>query len=127
MLLSYKKPVTASSALENFEVKNVDDENVKTFWVAQKNDDNQWIEIDLVSPAKVFAIQLNYHDYKSDLYGKIPGLYQRYVIEGSVDEKSWITLVDRKNNFRDVPNDYVELGIPQTIRYIRYENIHVPM
>jgi len=126
MLLSYKKPVTASSALENFDVKNVVDENVKTFWVAQKNDDKQWIEIDLVNPGKVFAIQLNYNDYKSDLYGKIPGLYQRYVIEGSLDGKSWITLVDRKNNFKDVPNDYVELDFPETVRYVRYQNIHVP-
>ena len=126
MLLSYKKPVKASSVFENFDVKNIVDENVKTFWVAKKNDDKQWIEIDLIDPGKVFAIQLDYHDYKSDLYGKIPGLYHRYVIEGSVDEKNWVTLVDRKNNFRDVPNDYVELGIPQTVRYIRYQNIHVP-
>jgi hypothetical protein len=126
MLLSYKKPVKASSVFENFDVKNIVDENVKTFWVAQKNDDKQWIEIDLIDPAKVFAIQLDYHDYKSDLYGKIPGLYHRYVIEGSADEKNWMTLVDRKNNFRDVPNDYVELGMPQTVRYIRYQNIHVP-
>ena len=126
MLLSYKKPVKASSTLESYDVKNIVDENVKTFWVAQKNDDKQWIEIDLIDPGKVFAIQLDYHDYKSDLYGKIPGLYHRYVIEGSVDGKSWITLVDRKNNFRDVPNDYAELGIPQTVRYIRYQNIHVP-
>ena len=35
-------------------------------------------------------------------------------------------MVDRKNNFKDVPNDYVELGTPQTVRYIRYKNIHVP-
>lgn len=126
MLLSYKKPVKASSMAENFAVENVTDENVKTFWVAEKNDDKQWIEIDLVNPAKVFAIQVNYHDYKSDLYGKVPGLYHRYTIEGSTNGQSWVMLADRKNNFRDVPNDYVELGIPQTVRYIRYQNIHVP-
>ncbi|MEO8109155.1 MAG: family 43 glycosylhydrolase [Ginsengibacter sp.] len=126
MLLSYKKPVTTSSVLENFDAKNIDDENVKTFWVAQNNDEKQWIEIDLLSPGKVFAIQVNYHDYKSGLYGKIPGLYHRYFIEGSIDGKNWITLVDRKNNYRDVPNDYVELSVPQTVRYIRYNNIHVP-
>ncbi|MEP6950172.1 MAG: family 43 glycosylhydrolase [Ginsengibacter sp.] len=126
MLLSYKKPVKASSTLQNFDVKNVVDENVKTFWVAEKNDDKQWIEVDLNNPGKVFAIQVNYNDYKSGLYGKIPGLFNRYVIEGSMDGKSWITLVDRTDNFKDVPNDYVELGIPQTVRYIRYQNIHVP-
>ncbi len=25
-----------------------------------------------------------------------------------------------------MPNDYVELGIPQIVRYVRYKNIHVP-
>ena len=74
----------------------------------------------------VHAIQVNYHDYNSDMYGRIPGLYHRYFIEGSVDGKNWETLVDRKNSFKDVPNDYVELGTPRTVRYIRYKNIHVP-
>jgi hypothetical protein len=35
-------------------------------------------------------------------------------------------MIDRKSSFKDVPNDYVELGTPQTVRYIRYKNIHVP-
>ena len=126
MLVSYNKPVKASSVLENFGAKNIDDENVKTFWIAQANDDKQWIEIDLESPSKVYAIQVNYHDYKSGLYGKISGLHHQYSIEGSVDGKTWKTLANRKNNFRDVPNDYVELSMPETVRYVRYNNIHVP-
>jgi hypothetical protein len=126
MLLSYNKPVKASSYQNKYEAKNIVDENVKTFWLAEKNNDQQWIEIDLEKPGKVFAIQLNYHDYKSELFGKVPGLFHRYVIEGSVDEVNWVTLVDRKNNFKDVPNDYIELGTPQTVRYVRYKNIHVP-
>ena len=126
MLLSYKKPVKVSSSLENFKGENITDESVKTFWVAEKNDDKQWIEIDLQKPGKVYAIQTNYHDHKSNLYGKIPGLRHRYVIEGSDDGRSWRTLVDRADNFRDVPNDYVELAAPETVRFIRYKNIHVP-
>jgi hypothetical protein len=126
MLLSYNKPVKASSYQGEYAAKNIVDENVKTFWLAEKNNDQQWLEIDLEKPGKVYAIQLNYHDYKSNLYGKVPGLYHRYLIEGSIDGVSWLTLVDRKNSFKDVPNDYVELGTPQTVRYIRYKNIHVP-
>ncbi|WP_051189348.1 family 43 glycosylhydrolase [Daejeonella oryzae] len=126
MLLSYKKPIKVSSRLDQFAAANITDENVKTFWVAEKNDDRQWVEIDLVKPGKVYAIQLNYHDYKSGLYGKIPGLFHRYTIEGSLDGKTWMTLVNRKDNYRDVPNDYVELGIPQKVRYIRYKNIQIP-
>ena len=126
MLLSYKKPVKASSFADQYRPENIVDESIKTFWLAAKNDDQQWMEIDLVNHGKVYAVQVNYHDYKSNMYGRIPGLYHRYVIEGSVDGEKWLTLVDRKNSFRDVPNDYVELGSPQTVRYIRYKNIHVP-
>jgi hypothetical protein len=127
MLLSYRKPVKASSYLDKFTPENLTDENVKSFWVAEKNDDKQWLQIDLEKPGKVHAVQVNYHDYKSDLYGRVPNLYHRYIIEGSTDGQSWMTLVDRSNSFKDVPNDYVELGIPQTVRYMRYKNIHVPM
>lgn len=126
MLLSYKKPVKVSSVLANYVPNNLVDENIKTFWVAKENNDRQWIEIDLENPAKVFAIQVNYNDYHSDLYGKIPGLYYRYIIEGSLDRKTWKTLVDRSDSFEDTPNDYVELSAPQTVRYIRYKNIYVP-
>ncbi len=126
MLLSYKKPVKASSQLENFTVNNITDENVKTFWVAQKNDDQQWIEIDLLKSSTIHAIQLNFHDYLSGLYGKIPGLYHRYTIEGSSDGNNWISLIDKSNNFNDVPNDYVALSDPKKVRYIRYKNIHMP-
>jgi len=127
MLLSYKKPVKASSYLDKFLPANLTDENVKTFWVAEKNDEKQWLEIDLQKPGKVYAVQVNYHDYKSDLYGRMPDLFHRYIIEGSADGKSWTTLVDRSASFKDVPNDYVELGAPETVRYVRYRNIHVPM
>lgn len=126
MLLSYKKPVTASSAQQGHTPEHLVDENVKTFWLAEKPDDKQWVTIDLVRPSKVFAIQVNYHDHESNMFGRIPGLYHRYLIEGSTDGNTWSTLVDRSNNFRDVPNDYVELAAPATVRYIRYKNIHVP-
>ena len=105
---------------------NIVDENVKSFWLAKENNDQQWIQIDLQAKAKVYAVQVNYHDHKSDLYGRIADMYHRYFIEGSEDGKNWATLVDRKKSFKDVPNDYVELATPQTVRYIRYKNIHVP-
>jgi hypothetical protein len=126
MLLSYKKQVRASSTLQNFSAVNIVDENVKTFWIAEKNDDKQWVEIDFVNPSKVYAIQVNFHDYKSDMYGRLPNLYHHYYIQGSTDGKNWITMVDRRNSFKDVPNDYVELATPQTVRYVRYQNVHVP-
>ena len=126
MLLSYKKSVTASSEAEGNAAQNIVDENVKSFWLAKENNDQQWVQIDLEKEGKVYAIQVNYHDHKSNLYGRIANMRHRYFIEGSTDGKNWVTLVDRKNSFKDVPNDYVELATPKTVRYIRYRNIHVP-
>ncbi|MFT2008326.1 family 43 glycosylhydrolase [Pontibacter sp. 13R65] len=126
MLLSYNKPVKASSAQGEHKPENLVDESVKTFWLADNNSDQQWVQIDLQKPGKVHALQVNYHDHQSNMYGRLPDLYHRYVVEGSLDGNNWQTLVDRKNSYKDVPNDYVELGTPQTVRYIRYINIHVP-
>lgn len=44
-----------------------------------------------------------------------------------MDHHLWENLVDRKNNFRDVSNDYVELEKPILARYIRFNNISAPM
>ncbi|MFZ5431706.1 MAG: family 43 glycosylhydrolase [Bacteroidota bacterium] len=126
MLLSYNKPVRASGFVADYIPGNIVDENVKTFWLAPENDENQWLEIDLVNPGMVHAIQVNYHDHQSEMYGRIPGLFHRYLIEGSTDGKSWKILADRRNSFRDVPNDYVQLDEPVVVRYIRYSNILVP-
>jgi hypothetical protein len=126
MLLSYKKPVKASSQTGVHGAGNVVDENIKTYWLAQSKGEDEWLEIDLQKPGKVYAIQVNYQDHESDMYGRIPGLYHRYTIEGSSDGKNWEVLIDRSSSFRDVPNDYVELGMPKSVRFIRYANIHVP-
>lgn len=126
MLLSYEKPVKTSSHLDEYTAEALTDENVKTFWVAQENNVDQWVEIDLLEPAMVHAVQVNYNDYKSSMYGKIPGLHHQYTIEGSLNGTEWFTLVDRENNQKDVPNDYVALDTPKKARFIRYKNIHVP-
>lgn len=102
------------------------DENVKTFWIASQNDDKQWLQVDMEKPANVYAVQINYSDYKADLYGRVPNLHHRYTVEGSLDGKTWTTLIDKKDSFTDNPNDYVALESPARIRYIRYNNIKVP-
>lgn len=126
MLLSYNKPVKASGYRESYTAKNVIDENAKTFWLAPENNDQQWIEIDLQHLSEVRAIQINYNDYKSGMYGRIKNLYHRYIVEGSVDGKSWFTIVDKSRNFQDVPNDYVALADAVKTRYVRFKNIHCP-
>jgi hypothetical protein len=126
MLLSYKKPVTASSHLEDYTPDHVTDEDVKTFWVAHDNGPGQWLEIDLETPAAIRAFQIDYHDYKSDIYGRPKGLYQRYIVESSLDGRTWTTLRDRSHTKLDTPNDYVELPRAVRGRYVRFRNLHVP-
>ena len=126
MLLSYRKPVKVSSQLENYKADYLTDENIKTFWVAARSDKAQWIEIDFENPGQIRAVQVNYNDYKSDIYGKIPDLYHQYTIESSLDGTNWSILIDRSNSKRDVPNDYIELEQPVKARYIRFKNIHTP-
>ena len=126
MLLSYHKPVTVSSSQGEFPPTALTDELTKSFWLAEANDERQWVTIDLEKPASVCAIQINYHDYQSNMYGRIEGLRHRYMIEGSQDGQSWKTLADRSDSYKDTPNDYVELATPVTARYIRYKNIDVP-
>jgi hypothetical protein len=126
MLLSYKKPVTASSHLGDFTPDRVTDEQVKTFWVAQDNGPGQWLEIDLETVGTLRAFQIDYHDYRSDLYGRPKGLYEQYVVESSLDRKKWTILDDRSKVKIDTPNDYVELPRAAEGRYVRFRSLYVP-
>ncbi len=126
MLLSYKKPVTVSSQVGDYAAAGLTDELTKTFWLAEKNDDSQWVVIDLQNPASACAVQVNYHDYKTGMYGRYPNLHHRYQIEGSVDGKEWKVLIDKSKSYKDTPNDYTELEFPEKVRYVRYKNIEVP-
>ncbi len=126
MLLSYKKPVTVSSSAGDHTPEKLTDEQVKTYWLAADNGSGQWAAIDLEKPGMVYALQINYFDHKSDLYGRIPGLRHRYVVEGSLNGWDWEVVIDKSNSYKDNPNDYVELPQPARIRYLRYRNIEVP-
>ncbi len=151
MLLSYKGNVTVSSSLQQImkftsnddevEVKEIPtetnakghitskvltDENPKTFWVAEANDDKQWITIELLNEGTVHAIQLNYHDHESGIYTRVEGLKHQFTIETSEDGKNWKTVVDRSKSEIDAPNAYLVLDNPVKAKYVRYNNIKVP-
>lgn len=126
MLLSYNKPVKVSSSVEEYGAENIVDENAQTFWLAENKGADQWIEIDLEKEADIRSIQLNYHDYESDMYGRYPHLKHQYTIEVSKNGRDWEMLIDKRENTKDVPNDYVELEEPIRARYVKFNNIHVP-
>lgn len=126
MLLNYNKPVTASSTLGNYNANYAVDESVKTHWSAVSANKGEWFQSDLGSLATVYAVQVNYADQDAEFLGKQLNIYHQYVVYYSTDGKKWNVLIDKRNNKKDVPHDYVELEKPVKARYIRIENIHMP-
>jgi hypothetical protein len=125
MLLSYRKTATASSALDSFPASRVTDENPRTFWVARQNRPGEWLTIDLGRVCDIKAIQVNYADYKSGLYGTDSSVVTRFRLSASLDGREWATVGDLSAERRDRPNAYVELASPTRARFVRYEHIHV--
>jgi xylan 1,4-beta-xylosidase len=125
MLLSYRRAVTASSTRDTFIASNVVDENPRTFWVAEQNRPGEWLAIDLGRVYDVKAVQVNYADYKSALYGNDSTVYTQFRLQSSVDGRQWTPLADLSHERRDRPDAYLELPAPVRARYVRYEHIHV--
>ena len=91
MLLSYRKTATASSARDSFPASNVTDENPRTFWVAGQNRPGESLTVDLGRAYDVTAIQVNYADYKSGLYGTDSTVFTQFRLRTSPDGVRWTT------------------------------------
>ncbi|MBC7827302.1 MAG: discoidin domain-containing protein [Chitinophagaceae bacterium] len=126
MLLNYNKPVQVSSTLGAYQANNAVDENIKTYWSAATGNKGEWIQSDLGNLSTVNGIQINYADQDAAFLGKRTDLYHQYKLYHSIDGKKWILLIDKSNNNKDVPHDYVELPAPVKTRFIKLENIHMP-
>ena len=147
MLLSYQKPVTTNSTLNNVEINVVDesdsgymleqedkvaeislinDENIRTYWVAENNSDSIFVEVDLTEAMNVKAIQINFQDYNAEIFGRPDTLKQQFVIEGSLDGEQWEMIADYSENERDQPHAYLEIIKPVKARYVRYRNVYFP-
>jgi hypothetical protein len=126
MLISYHKRVSASSVRDSFPASNVTDENPRTFWVAARNQPGESLTIDLGRAYNVKAIQVNYADYKSGVYGTDSTVYTSFRLSVSQDGRQWKQVADlSREPRRDRPNAYVELTSPERGRFVRYEHIHV--
>ena len=75
MLLSYKKPVTASSTAENSSPELAVNEDCRSWWSAAGAESGEWLCVDLGKDSDVRAIQVNMADEKlvvdfpADSYG----------------------------------------------------------
>lgn len=121
MLLSFRKPVSASSVKENFLVENIVDEDARTAWVAASNQD-EWVQVDLQNSCQIHAIQINYDEYGASQKGFVPDVYQGYVLSASRNGKDWYVIADKSEKKTDTPHDYIEFEIPFDARFIKWEN-----
>jgi|YelNatPaOPRAMG01_1025707.scaffolds.fasta_scaffold01844_13 xylan 1,4-beta-xylosidase len=126
MLLSYKKPVEVSSELPDHQKEYAADENIRNYWSAKTGNKGEWISIDLQKECTVNAVQINFAENETQIYGRNPDIYYEYLLEYSSDNKTWHNLVDKTENKTDVPHDYIELQNPVKARYLKLTNYHVP-
>lgn len=75
---------------------------------------------------EVRAIQLNYYEHRAVQHNKAMDLYHQYRIYHSIDGQNWELVVDKSDNDKDVPHDYIELREPLKTRYLKIVNEHVP-
>jgi len=125
MLLSYRKPATASSTMGEFTTDRVTDEDPRTFWVAAQNKAGETLTVDLGAQKTVRALQVNYADYKSGRFADSPDIYTEFELQHSTDGQTWQPLAKPDAPRRDRPNAYIELDQPVRTRFIRYVHGHV--
>lgn len=125
MLLSYRKPVSASSTMGEFAASRASDEDPRTFWVAGDKRAGQTLTMDLGGLRAVRAVQVNFADYKSNRYADAPDIYTEFDLQHSPDGKQWFPLARTESPKRDRPNAYFELAQPVRTRFVRYVHGHV--
>ena len=143
MLLSYRKPVRASSSLEGHPAKLAVDESIRTWWCAS-GCAGEWLEVDLEKEYAPHSIQLNFADEGIPVK-EFPGephaapgacgeryidsgkdLRTRYLLEGSLDGKSWFALDDQSQAETDLPHPYILLPEGTRLRYVRLTGVERP-
>jgi hypothetical protein len=144
MLLSYGKPVATNSPLvesdvnvvdesgdgymlgqiTDFGIEQINDEEIRSYWVSVANHDSIYVQVDLEEVMDVKAIQINFQDFKSEIFGRPDTLKQQFVISASLDGEQWEVIADYSENQRDMPHGYIELPEAVEARYIKYDHVH---
>lgn len=125
MLLSYRKPVVASSIRKGFGTGALTDEDPRSFWVAEHNRPGETLTLDLGRVDTLRAVQVNYADFESGRFADAPDIYTEFRLEASADGRSWREIARTEPPRRDRPNAYFELPAPVQARFVRYVHGHV--
>ncbi len=141
MLLSYNKPVAASSSRKGHEPELAVNEDIRTCWCAERST-GEWLQVDLGKDYPVYAIQVNFADvavpmlkvskelrsnmFTSNRYiDPDPSLRTQYVLEGSLDAIHWFTLENKGTADTNLPHDLLTFdGV--NVRYVRVIGVKMP-
>ncbi len=126
MLLSYNKPVEVSSTLEDFPASNMVNEDIRTYWSAASGDAGEWAIVDLEDVCQINALQVNFAEQDTEIYGRQEGISHKYIVEFSINKDEWQLAKDESESTTDNTNNYIEFASPAKARYIRVKNLDVP-
>lgn len=137
MLLSYKKPVSASSTAEGSDPALAVDEDIRTWWSAADAAPGQSLTVDLERAMDVRAIQVNLADqdlaveFPAEEYADDRGTRRieltpqisHYTLETSLDGETWTPL---ETVARECSNGYYEYPDGVSARYVRLTGGELP-
>tara|TARA_R110001583_G_scaffold145096_1_gene297125 strand:+ start:70563 stop:72392 length:1830 start_codon:yes stop_codon:yes gene_type:complete len=107
----------------DYNINKITDENIRTFWVSESNNDSIYVTVDLGAEMTVKAVQINFHDFNSDVFGRPSDLKNKFILEVSNDYKNWEIAADYSKNTKDQPHAYIELKKEVKARYVRYKHV----
>ncbi len=124
-LLSKNAKVEVSSSHSNpkYAAQNAVDENVRTWWSAKTSEAGEWLSLDLGKTCDIRAIQVNFaeQDIKQDAFDEN---FEAYKLYSSQNGKDWEIVVDKTQNKKCSPHDFIALKKPLKARYLKVENVH---
>ena len=126
MLLSYKKPVQVSSSIDSLPTSYMTDEDMRTYWSAQTGNAGEHVILDLEKTVDVYAVQINFAEHDTKIFGRQKDIFHRYTIEYSDNGSDWTMLVDQSKSNTDKSHPYVPLKQKIACRYIKLSNVQVP-
>ncbi len=125
--LGWRAAMRASSEVPGHGPELAADEDIRTWWSAASGTAGEWLEMDLGAVCTLNAVQINFAEHNCHQFARQGGpLMHQYLLEHSADGRRWQTAVDRRENRRDVPHDYIEFAAPLTARHLRLTNTHMP-
>ncbi|WP_221364234.1 family 43 glycosylhydrolase [Sphingomonas jinjuensis] len=125
MLLSYRKPMTASASVAGHPPTDAADENPRSFWLSPSKAPGATLTVDLGAAKTVRAVQVNFADYQAGRFGDAADIYTDFRLEHSLDGRRWSPLARTEPPRRDRPNAYFELPRAVRTRYVRYVHGHI--